>query len=1156
MKTYRAVLIAAVLLLLAGCGDAHLPYITSISVAPADATVASGSTQQFTAQGTFSDNATRDVSSYVTWSSSAPAVATIGDTGLASTFGVGTTTITASWSPVSGEVSGSTTLTVGPPVLVSIAVIDNTVTPGPNSVGTVQIADGTSHQFFAVGLYSDGGIRNITRSVNWSASPATIASVNTGGRATGIGVGSATVTATDPATSTSGSANLNVTGATISSIVILPVTPTIAPLTQLTMSAKGMFSDATTQDITLDAHWTSSNPAAATITTGGPPGIATGVAAGTTTIGATFGSVTGATTLTVSSATLSSITLTPASTAAAPIGMAVGSTLPLTATGTFSDSTTQNLTTIATWTVTPSDNSIASVDASGVVSGIATGSATVTATFGAVSQSAYINVENLTSIAITPANISIAQGTQTTFTATGTIADGTTQNISSSVSWTTSSPTVATISNIGTSAGSSFGAAAGTATINASLDNKAASAQLTVTGSMMISISLRPTISQSIAIGEIQQYQAIATFSDSTTQDITGQVAWSSSDPVVAVIDPAGPATGTGIGTTMITAVGKINWTGGERYARFDGALNRETAGTVRPFIFKVFPHDDEPLVNQGGKFMKLRAAFAMAVILTCSLAWSQEHPKYEIAVDYSWAHYDAVNYKFPNFNFSKAYNLNGGGGSFVYDFNRFFGLKAEFQGYKSGTETLTVPSGNVFVLGGATAPASGSLFTFLFGPQIGKRYGVFRPYMHALVGGTHTSLYHNAWSNLGMNQFGGFPSGNALAADAGVGLDIAIGPHLAIRPAEVSYLFTDFDNALSKNQNNIRYLGGVVFNLGGKPATQPTSSTSVSPTELFPWEGPVNASVQASNFNPKHTLKHDWKSTGGTVTPDGTAAKIDTANLAPGVYTVTSTISDPKVKRLAPVMSNATFTVKTPHPPVVACSADPTSVQVGQTVTISAQGNSPDRQQIKDHNFSSSAGSVREGETKPGTDPGSFTFTAALNTTGVQPGSVTVTANVNDIHGLTGSCNVTVNVQAPPPPPPPPVPTETLLGECEFNSVRRRARVDNQCKAQLDAVALRLQQEPDGKAIIVGYGEPREAIKGQDLAAYRAYNVKKYLSSGEGKQRIDPGRIEVRESSTTGQGRKAKLYFVPAGGQFRPTDNSVVDESKMPKNTLGIPRR
>ena len=215
------------------------------------------------------------------------------------------------------------------------------------------------------------------------------------------------------------------------------------------------------------------------------------------------------------------------------------------------------------------------MDTTGIVTGVAPGVATVTATFGAVSQSAYVNVENVASLAITPASASIAKGTQTKFTATATLTDAATQDVSSSAGWTTSSPSVATVSNITTSAGSAFGVAAGTTTINASLDGKASSAQLTVTSAVMTSISFTPATPQDIELGAIQQYRAIATFSDLTSQDITDQVAWSSSDASVAVIDPSGPATGTGIGTTMITAAGKIDRNVASENAGFDGALNR-----------------------------------------------------------------------------------------------------------------------------------------------------------------------------------------------------------------------------------------------------------------------------------------------------------------------------------------------------------------------------------------------------------------------------------------------------------------------------------------------------------------------------------------------------------------------------------------------------
>jgi hypothetical protein len=81
--------------------------VTSIAVAPADATVARGATQQFTATGTSNHGTQPDVTGSATWASSTPA-ATVDASGLATGRQVGSTTVSAN----SGSVTGSTTLTV------------------------------------------------------------------------------------------------------------------------------------------------------------------------------------------------------------------------------------------------------------------------------------------------------------------------------------------------------------------------------------------------------------------------------------------------------------------------------------------------------------------------------------------------------------------------------------------------------------------------------------------------------------------------------------------------------------------------------------------------------------------------------------------------------------------------------------------------------------------------------------------------------------------------------------------------------------------------------------------------------------------------------------------------------------------------------------
>ena len=94
----------------------------SIAVTPADPSVPSGETEQFTATGTYSDNSTQNLTSQVTWASATPSVATIsnasGSQGLATGVATGTSTISATLNGV----TGSTVLTVSAAVLQSIAV--------------------------------------------------------------------------------------------------------------------------------------------------------------------------------------------------------------------------------------------------------------------------------------------------------------------------------------------------------------------------------------------------------------------------------------------------------------------------------------------------------------------------------------------------------------------------------------------------------------------------------------------------------------------------------------------------------------------------------------------------------------------------------------------------------------------------------------------------------------------------------------------------------------------------------------------------------------------------------------------------------------------------------------------------------------------------
>ena len=172
------------------------------------------------------------------------------------------------------------------------------------------------------------------------------------------------------------------------------------------------------------------------------------MATGTSTISATLGGVTGSTLLTVSPAVLQSIALTPANPS-----VPKGESEQFTATGTYSDSSTQDLTTQVTWaSATISVATISNVSGTqGLASTVGTGTSTISATLSGVSGSTLLTVTAaaLRSIVVTPANPSLPKGESEQFTATGTYSDNTTQDLTSQATWESLTTAVATITSGG-----------------------------------------------------------------------------------------------------------------------------------------------------------------------------------------------------------------------------------------------------------------------------------------------------------------------------------------------------------------------------------------------------------------------------------------------------------------------------------------------------------------------------------------------------------------------------------------------------------------------------------------------------------------------------------------------------------------------------------
>jgi trimeric autotransporter adhesin len=235
--------------------------------------------------------------------------------------------------------------------------------------------------------------------------------------------------------------NVNKPTKTLTQITITPSSPALALGTTKNLEATGVFSDGTQQDITNQVVWNSSQPSVATITSSG---MAVSKQLGTTTITAADDSVTATAKLAVTQATLLSMTLTPVN----PV-LAKGGSQQFTVVGTFTDGSTQNLTSAVTWQVFPPG--LVTLNNSGLLTAQGVGSATIKAVSGSVSAQDTISVTpaTLASISLTPPNPVLAIGSTQQLTAMGSFSDGSTEDLTSSVTWTSSASGVVTVSGTG-----------------------------------------------------------------------------------------------------------------------------------------------------------------------------------------------------------------------------------------------------------------------------------------------------------------------------------------------------------------------------------------------------------------------------------------------------------------------------------------------------------------------------------------------------------------------------------------------------------------------------------------------------------------------------------------------------------------------------------
>ena len=346
-------------------------------------------------------------------------------------------------------------------------------------------------------------------------------------------------------------------------------------------------------------------------------------------------------------------------------------------------------------------------------------------------------------------------------------------------------------------------------------------------------------------------------------------------------------------------------------------------------------------------------------------------------------------------------------------------------------------------------------------------------------------------------------------------------------------------------NLNAVEVSTGIVAHFGHViPPPPVTYSCSVAPSSIFQGD-PVTATGTALNLNPKKKTTYTWTSDSGAVSSTSNVANVDTKTLAPGTYTVKGHVAEgAKPGQMADC--SGSFTVKPFDPPTISCSANPSSVNPGDSSTITASAVSPQNRPLS-YNYNATAGSIS------GT-----TSSATLATAGAAPGLITVSCNVVDDKGHSVSATTGVTVIAPPPPPVV-IPQASSLCPVSFErDAKRPTRVDNEAKACLDDIALNLQRSTDAKLALVGNATVKENVvkgkgkkksKARELAAQRAVNTKDYLVTDKG---IDASRIQVYTG--TDDGKTVTSTLIPSGATNPVASDAAVDENAVkavPRNPV-----
>jgi outer membrane protein OmpA-like peptidoglycan-associated protein len=329
----------------------------------------------------------------------------------------------------------------------------------------------------------------------------------------------------------------------------------------------------------------------------------------------------------------------------------------------------------------------------------------------------------------------------------------------------------------------------------------------------------------------------------------------------------------------------------------------------------------------------------------------------------------------------------------------------------------------------------------------------------------------------------------------------------------DIGYRYNlNLSNHLDRNGFIVKLSGGSWPEKPREPDSL-TSSCSVDKSSVMEGSGDIVQASATATDAWGHPLTYTWTAPGGRFDGAGPYARWDSTGAAAGTYALTARVSD-GAGNTSTCSANVTVKSKPIPQPTMSCSADRSTVLVGERPQITAAVNDPSGTALK-YSWQSNGGQI------VGSGPN-----VQLDTSGLAPGAYTVTGRVENGAGGAADCSAPVSVQAPAPPP-----QASKIGECTFGPAS--ARANNICKRTLDDVAVRLETDPKGKVILVGSADAKEKNSAK-LAVERADAAKKFLASKKG---VDATRIETRSTAGTseepGQNRRLDVIWVPEGATY-----------------------